>query len=95
VIADASVRCCLIVPAEIVADDHRLCELLTDALDQAAAGARAEGWRLQGEPAVFIVQPEHTAAFGLEVTLPEDAGDYLAVVVTVDAVDELDTLLAR
>lgn len=29
--ADASVRCCLLVPAAIVADDHRLCELLTGA----------------------------------------------------------------
>ena len=62
--ADASVRCCLLVPAGIVADDHRLCELLTEPLDQASAGARAEGWRLQGEPVLYIIQPEHAAAFG-------------------------------
>jgi hypothetical protein len=92
--ADASVRCCLLVPAAIVADDHGLCELLTEALDQAATEARAEGWRLQGEPVLYIVQPQLAVAFGLEVTLPEDAGDYLAIVVTVDAVDELDALLA-
>lgn len=78
-----------------MADGPRLWELLTEALDQVAAGARAEGWRLQGEPTAFIVQPQLAAAFGLEITLPEDSGDYLAVVVTVDAVDELDALLAR
>jgi hypothetical protein len=93
--ADASVRYCLIVPTEIVADDHRLCELLTEALDQAAAGARAEGWRLRGEPACFIVQAHLAGIFGLQVTMPEAPGDYLAVVLTVDAVDELDALLAR
>jgi hypothetical protein len=94
VMADASVRCCLLVPAAIVADGHRLCELLTETLDQAAAGARAEGWRLQGEPVLYIIQPQHAAAFGLEVTVPEDAGDYLAIVITVDAVDELDAMVA-
>ena len=54
-----------------------------------------EGWRLQGEPTVFIVRPQHAAALGLDVTLPEAPGEYLAVVVSVDAVDELDVLLAR
>jgi hypothetical protein len=44
---------------------------------------------------VFILSPEHAVAFGLDVTLPEDPGDYLAVVPTVDAVDELDAQLAR
>jgi hypothetical protein len=93
--ADASVRCCLLVPAAIVADGHRMCELLTESLDQAAAAAKAEGWRLQGEPVLYIVRPEHAAAFRLEVTVPEDAGNYLAIVITVDAVDELAAMVAR
>jgi hypothetical protein len=93
--ADAIVRCCLLVPAEIVADDHRLCELLTETLDQAAAGARAEGWRLQGEPNLYIVQPQLAAVFGLEIKVPEGAGEYLAIIITVDAVDELGALLTR
>jgi hypothetical protein len=61
----------------------------------AAAGARAEGWRLQGEPVLFIIQPEHAAAFGLEIPVPEEPGDYLAIVITVGAVDELGALLTR
>jgi hypothetical protein len=32
---------------------------------------------------------------GLEIPLPEEPGDYLAVVLTVNVVDELDALLAR
>lgn len=28
-------------------------------------------------------------------TVPEGSGDYLAIVITVDAIDELDALLAR
>ena len=34
------------VPARLVADDARLHELLTQALDQLAAHARASAWRL-------------------------------------------------
>jgi hypothetical protein len=60
--AEAMVRCCLIVPTEIVADGPRLCELLTEALGRVAAETQPVGWRLQGEPAAFILQPEHAVA---------------------------------
>jgi hypothetical protein len=94
---EGTVGCCLVVPVGIVADDTRLVGLLTQALDQIAAETGTVGWRLQGTPTVFIMSPEHAVAFGLDVTLPEAPapGDYLAVVVTVDAVDELDALLTR
>ena len=92
---EGTVRCCQIVPVEIVTDDDRLGGLLTEAGDQIVAETGTVGWRLQVTPTVFILSPEHAVAFGLDVTLPEDPGDYLAVVVTVDAVDELDALLAR
>jgi hypothetical protein len=83
------------VPARLVTDDARLQDVLTQALDQLAAHARASGWRLLGAPAAYIFQLDQAASLGLDVPLPEDPGDYLAVVLTVDAVDELDAQLAR
>jgi hypothetical protein len=83
------------IPARLVTDEARLQDLLTQALDQLAAHARASGWRLRGAPTAFIFQPDHAAALGLDIPLPEDPDDYLALVLTVDAVDELDAQLTR
>ena len=84
------------VPARLVTDDARLHELLTQALDQLAALARASDWRLQGAPTAFIFQPDHAAAaLGLDIPLPEDPDDYMALILSVDAVNELDAQLAR
>ena len=47
---EGTVRCCLIVPVEIVTDDDRLGGLLTEALDQIVAETGTVGWRLQGTP---------------------------------------------
>ena len=58
------------VPARLVTDDARLLELLTQALDQLAAHARASAWLLQGAPSAFIFQPDHAAALGLYIPLP-------------------------
>jgi hypothetical protein len=54
--AEGTVRCCLLVPVEIVADQARPCDPLTEALDRVAEETRAVGWRLQGDPAVIILQ---------------------------------------
>jgi hypothetical protein len=45
-------------------------------------------------PRCSSCRPQHAAHLGLEVTLPEAAGEHLAVVVTVAATDKLDAMLA-
>jgi hypothetical protein len=42
-----------------------------------------------------ILQPHHAVAFGLRVDPPEEPGDFLVVVLSVAAADELDAMLAR
>jgi hypothetical protein len=88
-------RSVFVVPARLVTEDARLHELLTQALDQLPAHARASAWRVQGRRPRFIFQPDHTAALGLDIPLPEDSDDYMALILSVDAVDELDAQLAR
>jgi len=90
-----TMRSVFAVPARLVTDDAHLHQLLTQALDQLAAHARASGWRLQGAPSPFIFQPDHAAALGLDIPLPEDPDDCMALILSVDAVDELDAQLAR
>jgi hypothetical protein len=90
-----TMRSVFAVPARLVTDDARLHELLAQALDRLAALARASGWRLQGAPTAFIFQPDHAAALGLDIPLPEDPDDYMALILSVDAVNELDAQLAR
>jgi hypothetical protein len=45
-------------------------------------------------PRCSSCRPQHAAHLGLEVTLPEAAGEHLAVIVTVAATEELDAMLA-
>ena len=90
-----SMRVAFCVPARLVTDEARLQGVLTQALDQLAAHARACGWQLHGSPSAFIFQPEHAAALRFDVPVPDDPGDFLTVVLNVDAVDELAALHAR